>query len=1056
MKIYGIGENKSFFEITAALSDKSIQSAEGDEIIFTGLKSNIPIHFDGITKQVTTSGKQLFNKDGLLTNTLVQVTQTSDNAVTFTMKVDGDYPNVAVWAPNPVDLSGKTVFISCKFESSDITNAPGYIQFAWANAAGTMVGDYMEVGVIGAGGMSKTFTIPAMPDTATQFSIRVYLRNGPSVPAGVTCTFTDLMISVGNTVVPWEPYTGGKAAPNTDYPQPIWGLGQTGKVLITDTQGDDVREFECPFDYPLHAFNGIKDEFYRNDLGMYGWMKRFTVVEFDGSEDELWTAYDTGGDNKRVLTTLLKTLVKPPLADSKIANIKCDRYIAVSMSDISREIQGIAISTSGNLSIYDPEYNTGDITKWRGYLGQHPMTVVYELATPTWWQYISGHQAVLRSFRSFDGDNVIGTAKDGNAACATLHSAGSVSDEFTTQDGQFGIMRKVGMVALHGDASEEWVLERLSDTTKFRANSTATKALAARPATIDTLANVSCERYTTVTESNIANDMTEGIAIGTYGNLLVYDAANSQDLIVWKNLISIKPLRVYYELATPYFEPVTEFVQPNIKLDYATTPYGALLLDSAAGLGGGGIVADENNNLAVGTTVDFKNGGANNCVVGAGAKCPYNSLMNTVVGTDAMHNSNGTRNTALGYGALMGTTATLGDNSASRCVAVGLSAMRDAYQNSYCIYIGAYAGEQTSGGTNNVQIGSNAGKYLNADSTGNCSIGHNTMQVATSAKWNTGLGGSVFAALTTAEQNVAVGYNSLSKLTTGTGNVSMGSSCGGKVTTGSNNVLIGLWAGNNVTTGSWNTMVGGNSFSNATSQFNTGLGFNAGNKATTGSNNTFVGYAAGSKVTTGSYNTAIGHEAMLDNTTYSYCASVGMHSQVTGDNQIQLGGSGTTPYAYAALQVRSDARDKADIEDSDLGLNFIKRLRPVKYRWDLRDDYKNYNEDGDPVYATPDGSKKRKRYHYGLIAQEVKAAADNMGIDFSGYQDHSVNGGMDVLTLGYESFIAPMIKAIQELNEKVKALEYQLMTDEEKAAQDAIDAAAQMPKTKATCSKKKV
>ena len=79
-----------------------------------------------------------------------------------------------------------------------------------------------------------------------------------------------------------------------------------------------------------------------------------------------------------------------------------------------------------------------------------------------------------------------------------------------------------------------------------------------------------------------------------------------------------------------------------------------------------------------------------------------------------------------------------------------------------------------------------------------------------------------------------------------------------------------------------------------------------------------------------------------------------------------------------------------------------------------------------------------------------------MGIDFSGYQDHSVNGGMDVLTLGYESFIAPMIKAIQELNEKVKALEYQLMTDEEKAAQDAIDAAAQMPKTKATCSKKKV
>jgi hypothetical protein len=62
------------------------------------------------------------------------------------------------------------------------------------------------------------------------------------------------------------------------------------------------------------------------------------------------------------------------------------------------------------------------------------------------------------------------------------------------------------------------------------------------------------------------------------------------------------------------------------------------------------------------------------------------------------------------------------------------------------------------------------------------------------------------------------------------------------------------------------------------------------------------------------------------------------------------------------------------------------------------------------------GSKIRTRYHHGLIAQEVKSVMDNKGIDFGGYQDHSIKGGEDVLSLGYSELIAPIIKAMQELN----------------------------------------
>lgn len=50
----------------------------------------------------------------------------------------------------------------------------------------------------------------------------------------------------------------------------------------------------------------------------------------------------------------------------------------------------------------------------------------------------------------------------------------------------------------------------------------------------------------------------------------------------------------------------------------------------------------------------------------------------------------------------------------------------------------------------------------------------------------------------------------------------------------------------------------------------------------------------------------------------------------------------------------------------------------------------------------------RSRYHHGFIAQDL---ADK---SFGGFQDHSLKGGQEVMSLGYDEFIAPIVKAIQE------------------------------------------
>jgi len=271
-------------------------------------------------------------------------------------------------------------------------------------------------------------------------------------------------------------------------------------------------------------------------------------------------------------------------------------------------------------------------------------------------------------------------------------------------------------------------------------------------------------------------------------------------------------------------------------------------------------------------------------------------------------------------------------------------------------------------------------------------------------------------------------------------NVFVGKSAGLSNTTGSYNVAAGLNSLSSNTTGGSNAAVGNSALRyNTTGSYNVATGANAIRDNTTGSKNAAVGVNALLYNTTGSNNAAVGADALrytttgADNTSYTNCSGLGYDTRVSGSNQVQLGNSSTTTYAYGAVQDRSDARDKSDVRDTVLGLDFITRLRPVDFRWDMRDDYFDEVEETDPetgetvtrlVPVPKDGSRKRRRFHHGLIAQEVAQVLTETGLDFGGYQDHNYKGnGEDVLTIGYSELIAPLIRAVQELTARVEALE---------------------------------
>jgi len=270
----------------------------------------------------------------------------------------------------------------------------------------------------------------------------------------------------------------------------------------------------------------------------------------------------------------------------------------------------------------------------------------------------------------------------------------------------------------------------------------------------------------------------------------------------------------------------------------------------------------------------------------------------------------------------------------------------------------------------------------------------------------------------------------------------------------SSNTSYGTLALNSNTVGDSNTAHGYLALTaNTTGSRNTASGRNALSSNTTGSNNTANGRDALNSNTVGNYNTAHGYLALSANTAYNNVSGLGHNVQVTGSDQVQLGNSNTTVYTQSGtVSSRSDLRDKADVRDTILGLDFITALRPVDYRWDLRDDYKpdaptepeplkddateqdiqahelalsQYeNDHAEWLIAVKhenlihDGTYKRSRYHHGVIAQEIAGVIAESGVDFGGYQDHKVNGGEDVLTIAYSELIGPLIKALQELNQK--------------------------------------
>jgi len=381
-------------------------------------------------------------------------------------------------------------------------------------------------------------------------------------------------------------------------------------------------------------------------------------------------------------------------------------------------------------------------------------------------------------------------------------------------------------------------------------------------------------------------------------------------------------------------------------------------------------------------------------------------------------------NIAIGSGALFNNTdranlVAIGDSALFSNTSVGTTWQWEAAGNTA---IGSKSLYSNSIGYNLTSVGSQT-LFNNTTGTYNTAIGTYSLLKNTTGYYNTAIGADVQQNNITGTNNTSVGTYSLYYNDEGSFNSGLGVGVLENNTTGNNNTAVGTNTLMTNRTGSSNTALGSGALVQNTADNNTAVGHLAYYATTTGVANTGLGYQAGLGNITGSFNIAIGNNAG-STASVSNTISIGNDGWLNNaDNQVFIGNNSTIWIGgLKPWSVYSDAKAKSNIKEDIKGLDFILKLKPVSY----------YQKVDDITAATgnksttdfPGKHNADKIRMNGFIAQEVEKAASEAGYQFSGVSKvKSVN---ELYSLSYESFVVPLVKAVQEQEQKIQQQQKQI------------------------------
>lgn len=323
--------------------------------------------------QVDIAGKNLFNKEAAYSYNVngVNIVQTDGG-----LRIYNNTARTYACAAVKVELKPNTAYTySCKIASPRTKSAVG-IRKSLDNGNSFDPTMISGTGVVTtAQTISRTFTT----DENEYYAVCLFCTYDEEATGDTT--FESIQLEEGGTMTAWEPY-------------------------------HEPQSVTIPLDEPLRGIGDVQDKIVWRD-GMWGIERQFGMQVFDGSADEAWVAVlNSNGLNYRNGSNFVQSKAKSNGAAICTTLIK--------NNGVTSSRPGFMIAGNASVLVYSNDYNTSDVSLWTAYLTEHPMTVIYELATPLWEPFPAETQTALNALTTHPGTTYLTVASADVAAPVRL------------------------------------------------------------------------------------------------------------------------------------------------------------------------------------------------------------------------------------------------------------------------------------------------------------------------------------------------------------------------------------------------------------------------------------------------------------------------------------------------------------------------------------------------------------------------------------------------------------------------------------------------------------
>lgn len=310
---------------------------------------------------VTVTGANLFDTSALVSKNASWTVSSDKRQITVT----GSIGYARVYSNIPVQLiAGKTVTVSaCISNENPDVNVSAQIE--------TLQPDNKSLFFSLSSSGSKKFSIP---EDIVIARFRLIANDSNTVlDTPNTVTYSDVMLNIGDTALPWEPYQSNAAT-----------------IALTET---------------LRGIGDVRDRLMCRD-GVWGVERKIVPLILNGSET--WNQFNTSG-SKSFGTSDFDSLIKIGSA------LLCDRLSEDKADNVWNGVRDNIIAYSYSSTKYLRIFlnRTATLDTLKALLSEDPMHVIAERKSPTWEPLPAETQAALNALTAYKGRTTITVTSEG-------------------------------------------------------------------------------------------------------------------------------------------------------------------------------------------------------------------------------------------------------------------------------------------------------------------------------------------------------------------------------------------------------------------------------------------------------------------------------------------------------------------------------------------------------------------------------------------------------------------------------------------------------------------